>query len=263
MSARHSAARVLAAPDRWDRRRLQVLLVVAGVVVTAVIGGLVWSVVELIGGGGDSETPSGQQGDAGRPFVAPPMPLEAAQPGPLSSAEGGGSIEVPQPSRIGEAQVGSGFSRTPEGALGQLIAIDQRALESASIVTAQDVIAAWAVPGGPTSANWSGVAAVRALLESADLPANGSSELTIQLHPAMGRVDSDDVKTTACVDFVVSATIGDSAPVRIAVADCQHMVWRGDRWMIAPGEEAPGLPSLWPGTQAAYDVGYQWLEIQP
>ena len=262
MSARLSAARMLSAPDDWDRRRLQVLFVVVGVVAAAVVGGVVWSVVELLGRGGDDSRSSGAEGVAGQPFVVSTPPIEAAQPGPLSSTDAG-AIQVPQPSRIGETQVGSGLPRTPEGALGQLIAIDQRALESSSVVTAQDVIAAWAAAGGPTPASWSGVAAVQALLESAGLPANGSSELTIQLNPVMGRVDSDSTVTTACVDFVVSATVTGGQPSRVAVADCQHMVWQSGRWMIAPGDEAPAMPSLWPGTQASYDVGYHWLEIQP
>ena len=262
MSARLSAARVLSAPEEWTRRRLQVLLAFAAVVLTAVLVGVIWSVVALLTVGGAGSSRSGAVATVGRPSGLASVPIAGAQPGPLSSVDAG-SIPVPQPSRLGEAQVGSGFPRTPEGALGQLIAIDQRALQSASVVTAQDVISVWAAPGGPTAATWSGVAAVQRLLESAGLPANGSPELTIQLDPAMGRVDMDGARTTACVDFVVSATVTGSQPTRIAVADCQHMVWQSGRWVIAPGEEAPAMPSLWPGTQASYDVGYQWLEIQP
>lgn len=262
MSARLSVARMLSAPEEWNRRRLQVLLAVTALVLAAVAGGIIWSIIELVRVGGSGSSTSGTAATIEQPLELATVPIEAAQPGPLSSADPG-SIPVPQPSRLGEAQVGSGFPRTPEGALGQLIAIDQRVLESASVVTAQDVIAAWAAPGGPTAATWSGVAAVQGLLESAGLPANGSAELTIQLDPAMGRVNSDGSTTTACVDFVVSATVSGSQPNRIAVADCQHMTWQRDRWVIAPGAEAPAMPSLWPGTQASYDVGYQWLEIQP
>ena len=41
------------------------------------------------------------------------------------------------------------------------------------------------------------------------------------------------------------------------------MTWTSDRWVIAAGEEAPPSPSLWPGSQASYDAGYQWLEVEP
>jgi hypothetical protein len=172
MSARLAVARILSAPDEWNRRRLQVLLALAAVVFAAVVGGAIWSVVELLKVGGAGSSRSGAVASVGQPLGLASVPIEAARPGPLSSADPG-SIPVPQPSRLGEAQVGSGFQRTSEGALGQLIAIDQRALESGSVVTAQDVISAWAAPGGPTAATWSGVAAVQRLLESAGLHGNG------------------------------------------------------------------------------------------
>ena len=34
-----------------------------------------------------------------------------------------------------------------------------------------------------------------------------------------------------------------------------------DREPPAPGEEPAEAPSLWPGTQASFDAGYQWLEV--
>ena len=99
------------------------------------------------------------------------------------------------------------------------------------------------------------------LLESAGLAANGSTDLALQLDPAMGLIL--DQQPTVCVDFVLTATVRGAQPDRIAVADCQHMTWRDDRWLIAPGEEAAPTPSLWPGTQASYDAGYQWLQVDP
>jgi hypothetical protein len=162
---------------------------------------------------------------------------------------------------MGETQVGTGFPKSAQGALAQLIAIDRRAIESASVVIAQDVISAWAAPDGPTPETWSGVTAVQTLLESVDLSANGSTDLAIQLDPAMGLIL--DQAPTVCVDFILTATVRGGEPDRIAVADCQHMTWQVDRWVIASGEEAESTPSLWPGTQASYDVGYQWLEVEP
>ncbi len=262
MSARTSLARMVSAPDEWNRRRLQLALAAAALIVAAVIAGVLWSVIELLSAGDVDRGPSAEQSVEDEQRSIAELSIEAAQPGPLASTDPG-SLVVPQPSKLGQAQVGSGFPRTSEGALAQLIAIDQRALESASVVVAQDVIEAWAAPGGPTASTWSGVTAVQGFLESAGLPANGSPELRIQLEPAMGRVSGDGQATTACVDFVVYATITGRQPIRIAVADCQHMLWQDDRWVIAPGEEAAPMPSLWPGTQASYDAGYQWLEVQP
>ena len=41
MSARRAAARMLSWPDEWNRRRLQILFVVAVAVMAAVVGGIV------------------------------------------------------------------------------------------------------------------------------------------------------------------------------------------------------------------------------
>lgn len=258
MSTRLAVARMLSGPDEWTRRRLQVVLIVAGTVMVTVVGGIVWSVLELVQVDHGANTSDVEKTSADGAWGSPSV--DAAQPGALSK-ESTGAIRIPQPRSLGEAQVATGFPESTEGALGQLIAIDRRAIESGSVVTAQDVIAAWAAPGGPTSDSWSGVAAVQTLLESAGLPANGSTELAIQLEPAMGLVH--DQAPTVCVDFILSVTVRGGEPSRIAAADCQHMTWTGKRWVIAAGDEAAATPSLWPGSQASYDAGYQWLEVEP
>ena len=264
MSARTSVARMLAGPEEWNRRRLQVLMCVVVIVVVAVVVGIVWSGIELIGAGGTTHSSSAESGTAASDSGAGrTTSIDEAHPGPLSTGHTG-TIRIPQPSKLGEAQVGTGFPPSAEGALAQLIAIDRRAIESASVVTAQDVIAAWAAAGGPSVESWSGVAAVQTLLEAAGLPANGSTDLAIQLEPAMGLVQAAGTRSaTVCVDFILTATVAGKQPDRVAAVDCQHMNWRGDHWAIAPGEEAEPTPSLWPGTQASYDAGYQWLEFLP
>lgn len=264
MSARTSISRILAGPEEWNRHRLQLLLGLAVIAVVAVVAGIVWSVIELIDVEAASDGPNAEPTTADRnSTTAPRSSIDDAQPGPLSMRSTG-TIKVPQPSTLGEAQVGTGFPQSAEGALAQLIAIDRRAIESSSVVTAQDVIAAWAAPGGPSSESWSGVAAVQTLLEAAGLPAHGSTDLEVQLDPAMGLIQDAGIGTaTVCVDFILTARVVGNHPDRVAVADCQHMTMRSGRWVIAPGEEAAPTPSLWPGTQASYDVGYQWLEVLP
>lgn len=260
MPARIKVARMLSGPEEWSRRRLQALLAVAAVVMVAVLGGIVWSVVHLVQADAGPVHVKDAEG-AGAARAWGPTSADGAQPGTLSSGSTG-VIHIPQPRSLGKAQVATGFPKSTEGALAQLIAIDRRAIESGSVVTAQDVIAAWAAPGGPTPTTWSGVAAVRSLLESAGLPADGSPELAIQLEPAMGLVQ-DEIAPTVCIDFILSVTVRGGEPARIAVADCQRMTWTGDRWVIAAGDEATPSPSLWPGSQASYDAGYQWLEVEP
>ena len=149
--------------------------------------------------------------------------------------------------------------------MAQLIEIDRRALESASVLTAQRVIDAWAEPGGPSSQTWTGVQAVMRLLSAAGLPADGRGDLQRSLRPAMGlikgSVGADFV--VPCVDFVATITATGARVQRVAVADCQRMHWTGDRWRVAAGSEPAPAPSIWPGTQTSYDAGYRWLEAAP
>lgn len=270
MSARLRAARLLAAPEEWTTRRLRILAALACVVVLALLVGAAVTVRGILGEpdqGGTARGPASptRPGRSGSPSDAGLG--AAARPGQLSTAQGG-RILLPTPSTLGAAQVATGFPRTLPGALAQLAAIDRRALESGSLVTAQDVVTAWAMPGGPTAQTWSVVKAVSILLDAAGLPANGDPSLQITLTPTMGltRPWGGHVSTDAalaCVDFVLTTELRDHDPSRTAAADCQHVCWNSGRWMLAPGREPAGLPSAWPGTRGSYDLGYLWLEVTP
>jgi hypothetical protein len=143
--------------------------------------------------------------------------------------------------------------------MAQMIAIDQAALRSGSLDGVRAVIAAWAAPGGPTERTWSGVGAMASLLTGAGLSGTGSPSLSVVLTPAMGLVKGTvgEDFVVPCVDFELDVTM--TRTVREAVADCERMVWTGDRWVIGPGKEpAPGT-SVWPDTDLALDAGYRSL----
>lgn len=274
LSGRRLRAAVVDPQTEWSRRKLQVLLVAGAMLVLAVIGGGVWSVVGLLGvrqdgGGTDASAASGSREDRLAQTPLPEAPLEAAQPGNLSSAETG-TMQVPASTKVGPAAVATGFPHTSEGALAQLAAIDQAAISSASVRVAQEVIRAWAAPGGPTPQNWSGVDAVAGLLGSAGMPSDGSGGLTVSVEPSMGfikgTVGEDFV--VPCIDFIITATTVTGHTQRVAAADCQRMVWQDNgssdgRWVVGPGEEPAPAPSLWPGSQRSFEAGYEWLEIAP
>ena len=259
--------RLPSAPQELTRRRLQILLGTAVVVVVALVAGAAWSVAAMLEDAPparpNATVHTGPVNASNEDELAdaalPPGTLADAQPGTLSTKTTG-TITLPGSRRIGPAGVPTGYPHTPQGALAQLIAIDRAAIEPAQVARAQDVISAWAAPGGPDAQSWSGVAAVATLLSSAGFPATGAPELQIRLEPAMGFIKGTvgDDFVVGCVDFVIIATAGQVN--RIAAADCQRMVWHGDRWVIGPGDEPAPAPSLWPGSQASIDAGYQWLE---
>ena len=195
--------------------------------------------------------------------AAPMRPGSAsdAQPSVLSTRDPG-SIVLPASTTGGPAGVPAGFAHTPAGALAQLAAIDTAALDSASLGGARAVIDHWAAPGGPTAATWSGVLAMADFLSAAGLSAGKPPDLALVATPLMGLVKATDGGdwVVACVDFEVDATLARTA--RVAVADCQRMAWAGNRWMDGPGAEPAPAPSIWPGTDASIDAGYQELRSQ-
>jgi hypothetical protein len=181
-----------------------------------------------------------------------------AQPSVLSTRDPG-SIMLPRSTTTGPAGVPAGFEHTPAGALAQLAALDKAALDSASLGGVRTVIDDWAAPGGPTAATWSGVKAMADFLTAAGLSAGKAPNLALTATPIMGLVKAVDGGdwVVACVDFEVDATLTRTA--RVALADCQRMVWQGNRWVIGPGREPAPPPSIWPGTDAAIDAGYKEL----
>jgi hypothetical protein len=271
---RHVYQSKLVDPDtEWTRRRLQILLGTVAVVVLTMAAGGVWTVASLLTGSSSGDATGSDSAQSAEDQLAaerlPDAPLEAAQPGSLSSGETA-TIEIPAPMEMGEVGVATGFPRTPEGALAQLAAIDTTALTSASVRVAQEVITAWAAPGGPTAETWSGVHAVAALLESAGMSSEAQNSITIAAEPKMGFIKGTvgDDFVVPCIDFIITATISGTAagqPQQVAAADCQRMAWQDDesggRWVIGEGEEPAPAPSLWPGSQASFDAGYQWLEV--
>ena len=188
----------------------------------------------------------------------PTVSVDAAQPGPVSFRDPG-EIVVPAATRTGPAGVPTGFPHTPQGALGQLAAIDKTAMQSGSLAGVRAVIADWAAPGGPTPTSWSGVAAMTDFLNSAGLSGGGGSQLSLVVTPLMGlikgTVGPDFV--LPCVDFQFDATLQTS--MHVADADCERMVWQHERWIVGPGSEPANPPSVWADTDIAINVGYQDL----
>ncbi len=195
---------------------------------------------------------------AARPM--PSLPAYAARPAPVSTRNPGPPVMLPPASRANAGAVATGYPHTPAGALAQLAALDQAALQSGSVPAARAIAGAWVLPGGPSPDQWFGTRSTAAFLSAAGLSGGGSPSLTLRATPMMGMikgaVGSDFV--VACVNFELEATLATTA--RVAVADCQRMLWtgpdRGGQWQIAPGPEAARPSAAWPDTDAAIDAGY-------
>lgn len=188
----------------------------------------------------------------------PSVGLSESRPGRVST-RAPGVIVLPTSTAVGAVGVPSGFPHTPAGALAQLAAIDQTAMQTATLDGVRQVIASWAVPGGPTPASWTGVAAMASFLDSAGLSGGGTAQLALVVTPVMGLIKGavGDDFVVPCVDFEFDATL--TVTQRVAVADCQRMTWVGTRWVIDAGPEPDPAPSVWPDTDTAISVGYEDL----
>ncbi len=264
---------------QWSRRRLLALLALAALTSSLLVVGLVLAVLHALDPTGQATSvgsstegskqapeiePTGPatEAEARDALAAEPMPAvpeSASRPAPVSNRDPGPPIVLPRATGTGPAGVPTGFPHTPEGAMAQLAAIDQTALQSGSLSGARAVIAAWALPGGPTTTSWSGVEAMRTLLTATGLSGGGSPQLAVVLTPLMGQIKGSVGPdfVVPCVDFELDVTLQQTA--RGAIADCQRMVWHLDRWMIGPGDDPALPPSVWPGTDLAISVGYRDL----
>jgi hypothetical protein len=278
----------MAAPE-WTRQKMLALLVGAAITALALVAGLVVAVVYAVHPARPSASRVGAMhtsadgtsrgsGAAGSDVAADPrdvlanraMPTvsaDASHPAPVS-AVAASTIVIPAATAQGPADVPTGFPHTAAGALAQVAAIDQVALESGSLAAARAVITDWAMPGGPTPSSWSLVHGLIALFDATGISSGGSSQLALVLTPVMGQIKGIVGADFAvpCVDFELDITLAQTA--RGADADCQRMVWNPNptapggadgRWMIGPGSEPATPPSVWPDTNTAIAVGYRDL----
>ena len=208
-------------------------------------------------GPGGHGTPALEDALAAR--AMPSATLAQAQPGAPISSTDPGSIAVPTTARTDPLGVGAVYPHTPQGALAAMASIDKTAFDSGSMAGVRAVITAWAAPGGPTTSSWSGVKAMASFFDAAGLSGSGAAQLSIVMTPVMGlvkgTVGADFV--VPCVDFEMDATLAQTE--RVGVADCERMVWTGDRWMVGAGAEPATPPSVWPDTDDAIRFGYHDL----
>ena len=150
--------------DGWSRNRLLAILASAGVVALFLVLGFGYAVYLAIGSAvtgtspGAQSTLTNQQMNSDIALGAEHRDQIAAQPMLAVDADAmrpttpttqlAKSIEIPEATSTGPADVPTGFPHTPEGAIGQLAVLSQTVLSSMSVSTAHHVYDAWAMPGG-------------------------------------------------------------------------------------------------------------------
>lgn len=255
----------------WSRQRLATLLGVAAVATVTLLAGLVITLVQLLAATKDAPDvppagPSTAVVDRREQIAAAPMANVADNAGftPDPAVSPAPPITVPVATNgRGPAGVATGFPQTPEGAVGQLAAIEQTVLEGMSLPVTREVHAAWSLPDAPGYGEWEMTANVRSFLRSGQQGGQVKDATTVVTAvPAMAMVKGTDGPdwVVACVLLDVQVSIRRDA--RMGYGHCSRMQWVDGRWQIAPGAAPATAPSAWPGSVAAVAAGWlTWREV--
>lgn len=254
-------------PAAWPREKLLALVVVAGLTCLLLVAGLVYSVGSALA---PPPTPAALPHAPDAPalsrdaIAAAPMmqvPREAAfQAVPALTAAP--PIHIPEPTiGRGPAGVPTGFPHTPQGAVGQLAAVDRLVLEQMSVPLTRDVHTAWTLDGAVGLEEWIVAGHVQSFLGNAKQGATKDVTTVIEVTPVAAQVKGTDGPdwVLACVLYDVRATIRTTS--RMGYGRCERLQWHDGRWQIAPGPAPAVAPSAWPGSQVANDAG--WLTWTP
>ncbi|MEK4243674.1 hypothetical protein NYE39_16920 [Janibacter sp. FSL W8-0316] len=258
-------------PQPWSVEKLRVVLAVLAVLAVLLIAGLVFWIVRATGGTGKHAeatrpAPSQVHGQQARDRIAAEPMLQVdpvdAREGDVASTPAE-TMTIPAATKVGPADVPTGFPQTPHGAVGQLAAISRVVMEGMSIPHANTVHEQWALPGAPEAGQWRLTENVRAFLESAGISgqdAGSTSTMTVTPVAAQVKGHDGDEWVLACVLFDVTAVVEQEA--KTGWGHCERMQWdnHSNAWKIAPGQQPAIAPSTWPGTTKAIEAGWRtWV----
>ena len=263
-----------ATADQWGRRRLVRTLVVVAMAALLLLGGLVYAVYSAVASTRTSSlipadvAQAAEQlppGPARRDAIAAAamlaVPPEASRSG-TPSARQSLTLTLPPAGKVGPADVPTGFPQTPEGAIGQLAAIETTVLQGMSIDRAHQVHAAWSTTNAVPVEAWELTGNIQAFLSSGAGQYADSIHAAVVATPIAAQVKGVDGTdwVLACVLLDVKAQI--STQARIAYGHCERMQWTdqdGGRWVIGDGPAPARAPSTWPGTDLAAQAGWKTL----
>ncbi len=263
-------------PDAWGRGRLLAILagaVATGLVLLAGLGLFTWQALaddqpETVAAQepvtafvvmDESTLPDG--GPARREQIAGAGMLTVEDPRAFRDGQVATTVAeplaIPPAARTGPLGVATGYPRTPQGALGQLAAIDVAVIQGMSVPATHEIYQQWST-GGADPAGWVMTGNVTDFLTAANQSGQHKEPgLVVTATPAAGQVkgtDGDDW-VAACVLLELRASLVEEA--RVAYGHCEAMTWAGDRWLIEVTHPVSPAPSTWPGTELAALAGWR------
>lgn len=204
---------------------------------------------------------AGQRALAGAPMVV--LPAVAAQPQPMTPDRAGEPITVPPATRAAGRWIPAGFPPTPEGALGQLAALDETAMRGADPTTYALGYRDLALPGAPPAEATGLFSLLRSMRASAGLDPNGAvPDLTASYQVTHGQIKG----TIDGGRYVVACVLGQFSvdyrgqTLTAGIGDCQALRHVEGDWRISPGPVPAAAPSAWPASPDAVRAGYRDLK---
>lgn len=264
--------------QRAARARVITALGVFALVLVAVIVGLVWAGHQSSPTTSAPATPAGADpvpGGAGAPgpvvgagswdvagetaLATAPMrqfPSTASMPQTLAPS-GLPVIDVPAPTRTNPAGVGEGFPATPQGAIGQLAALEVAGLADLNPQTYNAAYTSISLPGAPDPAATPLGVQVNKVYSQVVLQGSTGQPISSRWQLAGAQVKgvtSAGRSVVVCVAGELQLAQVNSA--QTGTGDCQAMRWTGRDWRIAPVPVAARAPVTWPGSPAFVQAGY-------
>lgn len=197
---------------------------------------------------------------ASAPMAA--LPQQSVQPQPMSTEPAGDPIPVPQPGQTAGRWIPGGFPDSPEGALGQLTALDEAAMGGGDPDTYARGYQQLAPTGAPRPETTGLYGLLHAMRTSAGLAPTGPlPDLTVSYEPSQGQIKG----VTDNGHYVVACVLGQLSvdhqgqTLTAGVGDCQALRRVGDEWRLSPGPLPAPAPSAWPGSADAVHAGYRDL----
>ncbi|MGD8202175.1 hypothetical protein ACQE98_16170 [Ornithinimicrobium sp. W1679] len=269
-----------ATPGAWGRGRLLAILAAAlatALALTAGLGLFIWQVLAHDQPDDERGTVTVADADPARVVLqegslpqdgparrkqiadAPMMPVE--DPRAFRQGEVAATVvdplAIPSPSATGPVGVPTGFPHTPEGAVGQLAAIDVRVIQGMSVPATHEIYRSWST-GGTDPARWVMTGNVTDFLTAAGQSGQvKESGLVVTATPVAGQVKGSDGArwVLACVLLELRAELVQQA--QVAYGHCEAMTWQEGRWVIDPAHPVSSAPSTWPGTDLAARAGWR------
>lgn len=265
---------------RDGRRRALVILTGAGVLVLALLVGVVVSLTGMFGQdepsstyqgppaptgpGAAGGTGAGSGPEAEAALARTPMldiPAQAAMPHTLSTRSAGPPITLPQPEQVSGVLVPTGFPDSEEGAIAQAVELARVGMAGADPQVWAQAYNSLAEPGAaeptrtPAARNLVGLRRAANMRETGPLRA----DMTISWTPTSAMVKGSTDDGSYVVACVLGELVADNKG-RVVTAGwgtCLPMRRVDDQWRVASGPAAADAPAAWPGSDEAVAAGYR------